>query len=841
MPNNIYSSAVLPASSKSIRVLDLAPSQWFDDPLIGHLRVISLDYMQDNYPVFNALSYVWGSWSPPEDILRCGDNELPIMKNCRDALRQFRHLYGEITIWVDSICIDQNNAIEKEQQLLLMKEIYTWAEVVYIWLGVESREISSAMDCLSEAADTSHLPLERVRLGRDSRRRTKMAIFTLKLLPPLVILRLLRIFWKRQNISHRENIEQDLTNFFGQEWFTRVWTFQEAILASHSIILSGSKTLRWDTLVKGMECLKSIFDGRPIGYIGDRPVVHYGNLQDQVATLSDDISTEDPILPQAFWAFDRVIHLWMRIDRPKLGIAAQDELYIPPTQSVYSHQRIYANIHSYLVPEGFCGGLYLLISFYILVIVIHGIPLLALYVYANSGDDDAGFKTSFSMVVGIYFVLGAFCVGIIGGSAILDLCLKGHLLDDGGNETKTVAGNLMEGIVHTLRQRKATVSHDKSFGLHGVLESLGLRFAKLKYDNSQGQTYHELLLDLLHWSPAAVVLLLDAGAAGQREYDDEMQGAPSWVPNWNRIPPIPAISGQFFLDASHRNMDATLGSRPKFKLGSSSRQLLVRGHWKGHIRYCTARFQKIDRSSLETDGINILATPDGPLATFRRWIDAVRSNVNPYNPVMSYRPDEIDYDPTAEPSEQDLDPVPSDRVISERVWDKSWLDRLNIYLLSTQQTSTYEEHSALRKLKALCKVLSFDYTVTPVDIWRAAGIVCRMEDLEEDVLLRIAARELMERDVLDSFVDVVNDLAANDRRFFITSDGSLGCGSKNVTVGDRLALVAGVAAPLVLRSEDPEISDWFASEYTNVCSAFILGWMDGSVFEHRNLGAITLV
>ncbi|KAI1374563.1 heterokaryon incompatibility protein-domain-containing protein [Hypoxylon crocopeplum] len=844
MPNPIYSSTVLPISSKSIRVLDLAPSRCFDDPLVGLLRVISLDYMiQDNYPVYNALSYVWGPWSSPKDTMRCGHHDLSITKNCRNALRQLRHLYGGIAIWVDSICIDQSNAEEKEQQLPLMKEIYTWAEVVYVWLGAESCEISRAMDCLAEAAETSYLPLERVRVGREQHRRTKEAIFILKLLPPFVILRLLRSFWRRQRISGGYGIEEDFTNFFSQEWFMRAWTFQEAVLSSHSVILSGPKSLRWDTLVRGMECLKSIFDDRPRGDVGENPIIHYGNLQNQFVILSNDISPPNPILPQAFWAFDRVIYLWMRIERPKLGFTIQDELHISPPQSIYNHQKTYANFHRRFVPETFCGGVYLSISHFILVLSIHSVPMLALYFYANSGYDEYSTKLGLSIVIGGFVLLSCFWVEVIGGAAILDLCFKGHLLDDGGDETEKIVGNLMEGVVHTVRQRKTTVPHDRSFGLHGVLENLGLRFAKPNYQSSQGQIYHELLLNLLHWSPSAIVLLLDAGATGQPTHDDEMRDVPSWVPNWNRIPPKPTISGEYFLDASHRKMDATPRFKPYFRLRSRSDELSVRGHWKGDIRYCTAKFQKIDPRLLETEDIETLAAIDGPLAIFKRWIDAVRSNVSPIRPIVSYRPDEPpEYDPSAEAFEQSYDWVPSDHVISKTVSDTSWLRRLDIYLVSTQQMSTYENHSALRKMEVLCKTFSLDYAVTDVDIWRAAGIVCRLDHLGQHELLKIAARKLMEKkDILDYFVDVINDLATNDRRFFITSEGFLGCGSKSIAVGDRLALVAGVPASLVLRPEDPGISDWYESKYTNVCSAFVLGWMDGSVFRPNGLRTITLI
>lgn len=41
-------------------------------------------------------------------------------------------------------------------------------------------------------------------------------------------------------------------------------------------------------------------------------------------------------------------------------------------------------------------------------------------------------------------------------------------------------------------------------------------------------------------------------------------------------------------------------------------------------------------------------------------------------------------------------------------------------------------------------------------------------------------------------------------------------------LGDRIAIVAGVPAPLILRPYDPFMVDWFKSEYRCVCSAVVL-------------------
>jgi hypothetical protein len=98
-------------------------------PLSGKLRIVSL---QDS-PQFMALSYVWGAYSSPRVVINCnGGTPIEITMNCRDALIALRKRYGAVTIWIDLICIDQKNILEKNQQIPLMEEIHTWAERVLV-------------------------------------------------------------------------------------------------------------------------------------------------------------------------------------------------------------------------------------------------------------------------------------------------------------------------------------------------------------------------------------------------------------------------------------------------------------------------------------------------------------------------------------------------------------------------------------------------------------------------------------------------------------------------------------------------------------------------------------
>ncbi|KAK0648983.1 heterokaryon incompatibility protein-domain-containing protein, partial [Cercophora newfieldiana] len=122
-----------PLSTKGseIRVLTLLPSPGEPDrPIQCRLRVVSLN----NNPEYEALSYVWGNTAErkPIEVDGC---EMQVTTNLEAALRRLRHATHERYLWVDALCIDQDNVEEKETQIPLMEKIYTLAAPALIWLG----------------------------------------------------------------------------------------------------------------------------------------------------------------------------------------------------------------------------------------------------------------------------------------------------------------------------------------------------------------------------------------------------------------------------------------------------------------------------------------------------------------------------------------------------------------------------------------------------------------------------------------------------------------------------------------------------------------------------------
>jgi hypothetical protein len=115
----------------SIRLVELSPALPNDPRLHCNLKHTNLEASKGK---FEALSYTWGSLDERETIF-CGngDAELEVTLNCVIALRHLRHTQQTRTVWVDAICIDQDNIAERNTQVRIMGKIFAAAwRVVFL-------------------------------------------------------------------------------------------------------------------------------------------------------------------------------------------------------------------------------------------------------------------------------------------------------------------------------------------------------------------------------------------------------------------------------------------------------------------------------------------------------------------------------------------------------------------------------------------------------------------------------------------------------------------------------------------------------------------------------------
>lgn len=138
---------------RSFRVIDVEAALTTSADLRCELREVVLE--DDCLPKYSALSYCWEDQIPDRPIL-CNGGILNITKNCFDAMVRLRKSEAKITLWIDSICIDQTSLAEKSVQVALMGDIYKSADQVIVWLGEWDDRTRRAVEIIKDIGTTRH-------------------------------------------------------------------------------------------------------------------------------------------------------------------------------------------------------------------------------------------------------------------------------------------------------------------------------------------------------------------------------------------------------------------------------------------------------------------------------------------------------------------------------------------------------------------------------------------------------------------------------------------------------------------------------------------------------------
>ncbi|KAK8108208.1 uncharacterized protein PG998_010221 [Apiospora kogelbergensis] len=114
-----------------IRLLTIEPAELDAQPLVCGLSVVEFG----DKPTYEALSYRWGDSDTSQLPLTVDDQECNVGKNLWDALHYLRQKTAKRSIWIDALCINQKDILERNRQLRIMHHIYFRASVVIVWLG----------------------------------------------------------------------------------------------------------------------------------------------------------------------------------------------------------------------------------------------------------------------------------------------------------------------------------------------------------------------------------------------------------------------------------------------------------------------------------------------------------------------------------------------------------------------------------------------------------------------------------------------------------------------------------------------------------------------------------
>ena len=189
---------------------------------------------------YNALSYHWGSVQGQHHIL-CNGRVTQVSSTLHEALSQYRKSNLNKPLWVDALCINQDNIRERNHQVHLMTDIYELADLVIVWLDSCDPQVELAFERLArgrppwEKTDVlcetklSSGGEERVILGRGQPCKARVV---------------------------QSQIEKGLIKLFRKPWFERCWVFQEILLAERAVLWCGPLEMSWSSFVRHCEELE---------------------------------------------------------------------------------------------------------------------------------------------------------------------------------------------------------------------------------------------------------------------------------------------------------------------------------------------------------------------------------------------------------------------------------------------------------------------------------------------------------------------------------------------------------------------------------------------------------
>jgi hypothetical protein len=203
-----------------------------------HVRCSLIETPLNEAPKFEAMSYTWGGQDSDFKVI-LDDKAISVTANAFNLLRDLSSYLFPRLLWIDSICIDQENTDEKTRQVRLMGEIYRSASLVTVWLST-GRARQSALEEYANSID---------------------AIMVLDLVKELQLLGLSQSsnlsLYRRLSAQRRTPRWEALMKMLEHTWFERTWIVQEVVLASNIRVLYGRVGIDWqsfaDSLTKIME------------------------------------------------------------------------------------------------------------------------------------------------------------------------------------------------------------------------------------------------------------------------------------------------------------------------------------------------------------------------------------------------------------------------------------------------------------------------------------------------------------------------------------------------------------------------------------------------------------
>lgn len=309
-PDDLYQYRPLPRSD-SIRVVELFSIQESENVKIFLHETNLIDA-----PAFQTLSYEWGEPTRTHPVA-CGDGHILVTTNLLAALKRLRLPSLRRYVWIDGLCINQEDVKERTQQVSIMDRIYKAGDKVLIWLGEEGPGIEEALaklDRIGQLSSSDEVVLRsffselyqrarEARIAHESHSEwdydIKERLASLKEEKNSALQELKAV---NKTLFEVENqpLWEGILGLFSRSYWNRLWIIQEVILSQRGQVICGPYSSDWDHFCNAASQIHDLglIQVPPLTFhrilaISERRGVLWHKEREQYGLLIDALTTDE--------------------------------------------------------------------------------------------------------------------------------------------------------------------------------------------------------------------------------------------------------------------------------------------------------------------------------------------------------------------------------------------------------------------------------------------------------------------------------------------------------------------------------------------------------------------
>jgi len=198
------------------------------------VRYEMVAYELQNAPRYDAVSYRWGDPAITHSIKVSGAI-LGVTESVSRLLNALVPSKGARYLWIDFVCINQDDSFEKDYQIPLMRDIYGNAKYVIAYVG-DAPEGDAALipDFLGKLLDAQTVLAHQIQSGGNR------GVFPFK--------------------EHPE-ATRALQRLFANPYWQRAWIIQEVVIPTNVQMLYGGRRIDWRVFLSVVGGMRTVVDG----------------------------------------------------------------------------------------------------------------------------------------------------------------------------------------------------------------------------------------------------------------------------------------------------------------------------------------------------------------------------------------------------------------------------------------------------------------------------------------------------------------------------------------------------------------------------------------------------